>query len=185
MKQKPRWEATILLKTMLSDTFLFMFSSKCAPEQGLALFQTCFCSTERVNVTQCTQICVLCTLLGPRLSKLLSYVYTHDLNQMHWNFFSSTHLQYWSVPQFCQCYTLSVFFLYGCICNGCNPLTLHCDPLGFEQPSLHTKPDHINPIVWLTLGAVVQGGVPLYFEGGWLQDILGDIKSWSLPKAIN
>ena len=87
VKQKPQWEATILLKIMFSETFLFMFSSKCAPEQGLALFQACFCSTERVNVTQCTQIFVLCTLLGPD-SENFYPLCTH----MIWTKCTETHL---------------------------------------------------------------------------------------------
>ena len=24
-------------------------------------------------------------------------------------------------------------------CSSCDPLKLHCDPLGYQQPSLHTK----------------------------------------------
>ena len=27
----------------------------------------------------------------------------------------------------------------GMVSNGCDPLKLHCDPLGFQQPNLHTK----------------------------------------------
>ena len=37
--------------------------------------------------------------------------------------------------------------------NGCNPLKLHCDPWGFQEPSLHPKPDPLNLEVWLIVRA--------------------------------
>jgi len=41
----------------------------------------------------------------------------------------------------CVCVCVYVRVVFGTIGSGCDLLKLHCDPLEFQQPSLHTKLD--------------------------------------------
>ena len=45
----------------------------------------------------------------------------------------------------CACVCMCVIMeVSSTVCNGCDPLKLHCHPLQFQQPSSHAKSDSLN-----------------------------------------
>ena len=52
----------------------------------------------------------------------------------------------------CVCECMSVLVITevsGTVSNSCESLKFHCDPLGFQQPSLHSKSNTLRPGVFV------------------------------------